>query len=137
MVKGRYLVTIGAAAVCAAVGIWAANYDLNQTQTHAVLQQATGIVKTEPAEEQQEAAAEEVEQGTPVDPVLRQSNGPTYRLGASQGRLAVFVQDSPDPEMVLDVYLSSLPQADQILLQQGIVTQSYAELVSMIEDYIS
>ena len=135
--KGRYLVAVGAVAVCAVVGIWAANYDQNQTQTHAVLQQAQGIVKTEPLDEQEETAAEDLGQETPVEPVPRQSEGPVYRLGASQGRLAVFVQDSPEPEMVLDVYLSTLPQADQILLQQGIVTQSYAELVSMIEDYIS
>ena len=132
----RIIVAIGAVAVCAVLGVAAANYDLQQTQTQAVLQGVQGIPKTkQDASELTPPTAKA--QTEPVQPNPIENNSPTYRLGTSQGRLAVFVEDSDQPEMVLDVYLSTLPEVDRLLLEQGIEAQSYAQLVSMIEDYIS
>ena len=132
----RIIVTIGAVAACAVLGVAAANYDLRQTQTQAVLQGAQGIPKTGQSAPEP-TRAEISTPDDPVQPVPKKNNSPVYRLGTSQGRLAVFVEDSDQPEMVLDVYLSTLPEVDRLLLEQGIEAQSYAQLVSMIEDYIS
>ena len=134
--KGRVLVTMGAVAACAVLGIAAANYDLRQTQTQAVLQEAQGIPKAGQTAQEPDLPAVSG-QTEPAQPILQENNSPVYRLGTSQGRLAVFVEGSDEPEMVLDVYLSTLPEADRLLLEQGIEAQSYAQLVSMIEDYIS
>lgn len=134
--KGRVLVTMGAVAACAVLGIAAANYDLRQTQTQAVLQEAQGIPKAGQTAQEPDPPAVSG-QTEPAQPILQENNSPVYRLGTSQGRLAVFVEGSDEPEMVLDVYLSTLPEVDRLLLEQGIEAQSYAQLVSMIEDYIS
>ena len=134
--KGRVLVTMGAVAACAVLGIAAANYDLRQTQTQAVLQEAQGIPKAGQTAQEPDLPAVRG-QTEPAQPILQENNSPVYRLGTSQGRLAVFVVGSDEPEMVLDVYLSTLPEVDRLLLEQGIEAQSYAQLVSMIEDYIS
>lgn len=134
--KGRVLVTMGAVAVCAVLGVAAANYDLRQTQTQAVLQEAQGIPKAGQTAEEPDPPAVSA-QAEPTQPLPQENNSPVYRLGTSQGRLAVFVEGSDEPEMVLDVYLSTLPEVDRMLLEQGIEAQSYAQLVSMIEDYIS
>ncbi|MBP1559528.1 MAG: hypothetical protein J6B40_08205 [Oscillospiraceae bacterium] len=134
--KGRVLVTMGAVAACAVLGIAAANYDLRQTQTQAVLQEAQGIPKAGQTAQEPDLPAVSG-QTEPAQPILQENNSPVYRLGTSQGRLAVFVEGSDEPEMVLDVYLSTLPEVDRLLLEQGIEAQSYAQLVSMIEDYIS
>lgn len=134
--KGRVLVTMGAVAVCAVLGVAAANYDLRQTQTQAVLQEAQGILKAEQTAEEPDPPAVSAQAET-AQPLPQENNSPVYRLGTSQGRLAVFVEGSDEPEMVLDVYLSTLPEVDRMLLEQGIEAQSYAQLVSMIEDYIS
>ena len=134
--KGRVLVTMGAVAACAVLGIAAANYDLRQTQTQAVLQEAQGIPKAGQTAQEPDLPAVSG-QTEPAQPLPQENNSPVYRLGTSQGRLAVFVEGSDEPEMVLDVYLSTLPEVDRLLLEQGIEAQSYAQLVSMIEDYIS
>lgn len=135
--KRRFFITLGAVLVCAMIGIAAANYDLEQTQTQAVLQKAEGIAKDDPeAEEGTDLSTIEMRDKS-NEPVPGQNSSPGYRLGNSGGRLAVFVEGSTKPEMVLDVYLSSLPKVDRLLLEQGIEAASYAELVSMIEDYVS
>ena len=134
--KGRVLVTMGAVAACAVLGIAAANYDRRQTQPQAVLQEAQGIPKAGQTAQEPDLPAVSG-QTEPAQPILQENNSPVYRLGTSQGRLAVFVEGSDEPEMVLDVYLSTLPEVDRLLLEQGIEAQSYAQLVSMIEDYIS
>ena len=134
--KRKFLITVGAVAVCTLLGVAAANYDLRQNQTQTVLQEAQGVAKAEQAEGEAIRSLENSRE-EPDQPIPGENNSPVYRLGTSQGRLAVFVEDSDEPEMVLDVYLSTLPEADRMLLEQGIEAQSYAQLVSMIEDYIS
>ena len=60
-----------------------------------------------------------------------------YYLRDYQGKLAVFLPDKQTPEIVFDVYLSTLPAYDRGQLQLGVPVQDYEELVKRIEDYIS
>ena len=68
---------------------------------------------------------------------LEQPEAYPYLLKAYQGKLAVFTEDLIHPDLVFDVYLKTLPELDQQQLQQGIRIQTYEELTSRIEDYIS
>lgn len=74
--------------------------------------------------------ATEAIEGIPVNAVQ-------YYLREHNGKLAVFAPDSDVPELVFDVYLSTLPAYDRGQLQMGIPIYSYEELVQRIEDYIS
>lgn len=60
-----------------------------------------------------------------------------YYLREYQGKLAVFLPDQQTPEIVFDVYLSTLPAYDRGQLQLGVPVRDYEELVKRIEDYIS
>ena len=64
------------------------------------------------------------------------SNYP-YLLRTYEGKLAVFTDDLVQPDLVFDVYVSTLPELDQQQLSRGIRVKTYDELTSMIEDYIS
>ncbi len=39
--------------------------------------------------------------------------------------------------MIFDIFLRTLPEMDQQLLQEGIQVETYEELTRLIEDYIS
>lgn len=60
-----------------------------------------------------------------------------YLLRAHQGRLAVFLPGNAEPQLLFDTPLSLLPDLDQAALQAGVWAADYAELVRLIEDYIS
>jgi len=60
-----------------------------------------------------------------------------YLLGEYNGRVSVLSPDTREPEMIFDIFLRTLPDADQELLRQGIRVSTYAELTRLIEDYIS
>lgn len=60
-----------------------------------------------------------------------------YLLGTEAGRLAVFLRGEDEPQMVFDVPVRVLPEADQRLLAEGIRVKDYQTLVRRIEDYIS
>ena len=62
---------------------------------------------------------------------------PLYRLGASGGRLAVFLPGKKEPELVFDVWLHHLPDVDRARLQQGIEVFDEETLLALIEDYTS
>ena len=68
--KGRVLVTMGAVAACAVLGIAAANYDLRQTQTQAVLQEAQGIPKAGQTAQEPDLTAVSG-QTEPAQPILQ------------------------------------------------------------------
>ena len=57
-----------------------------------------------------------------------------YLLRDYRGRLAVV---KAGEEMIFDVYTKTLPEADQSMLAEGIYVESYEELLSLIEDYVS
>jgi len=60
-----------------------------------------------------------------------------YLLGTQAGRLAVFLRGESEPQMVFDVPVRVLPEADQRMLAEGIRVKDYQTLVRRIEDYIS
>lgn len=60
-----------------------------------------------------------------------------YMLKEHEGRIAVFVYGSDEPEMVLDVPVKYLPDYDRAQMQEGIQVADYDALVALIEDYTS
>ena len=60
-----------------------------------------------------------------------------YLLGEYKGRVSVLSPDTREPEMIFDIFVRTLPDADQQLLRQGIRVDTYEELTRLIEDYIS
>ena len=87
-------------------------------------------VPGESASDSVSSPATEAIEGIPVNAVQ-------YYLREHNGKLAVFTPHSDVPELVFDVYLSTLPAYDRGQLQMGIPIYSYEELVQRIEDYIS
>lgn len=62
---------------------------------------------------------------------------PGYLLGEYGGRVSVLSPATREPEMIFDIYVRTLPEADQALLQEGIRVETYEALTRLIEDYIS
>lgn len=60
-----------------------------------------------------------------------------YLLGEYGGRVSVLSPATREPEMIFDIFVRTLPDADQELLREGIRVETYEELTRLIEDYIS
>lgn len=60
-----------------------------------------------------------------------------YLIKNHGGRLAVFQAQEQSPLLVFDVYISTLPEYDQQLLQEGIPAEGEEQLTRLIEDYVS
>lgn len=61
-----------------------------------------------------------------------------YLIREHEGYVAVFrAQNSEQPEMVLDTPVKYLPDYDRAQLEEGIPVSDYAQLVTLIEDFIS
>ncbi len=60
-----------------------------------------------------------------------------YTLKEYEGRIGVFYNAETAPYQELDVDVSSLPEADQELLKEGIKVYSTEKLKGIIEDYES
>lgn len=60
-----------------------------------------------------------------------------YLLGEYGGRVSVLSPDTREPEMIFDIFVRTLPEADQELLREGIRVETYEALTRLIEDYIS
>ncbi len=58
-------------------------------------------------------------------------------LGIKNGFLALWEDGKRQPIQVYPVQVSTLPTTDQDYLQRGIHINSKAELVSLLEDYLS
>lgn len=77
----------------------------------------------------QPAPAEEIPDSAPEKSV--------YLLGEYNGRVSVLSPSTLEPEMIFDIFVRTLPDADQELLRQGIRVNTYEELTRLVEDYIS
>lgn len=62
---------------------------------------------------------------------------PKYVLKGHEGKLAVFIGDKKQPEIVFDQYVHLLPDIDRRELEKGIEVENYEELLRLIEDYTS
>ncbi len=60
-----------------------------------------------------------------------------YTVRAYEGHIGIFLNDSARPFEELDVDISLLPEADQVLLQEGIQVTDRDRLNRLIEDYES
>lgn len=60
-----------------------------------------------------------------------------FLLGIKDGRVALWVDDDPQPVQVFPYPVSLLPKADQEALKNGIKIGSSEELRSLLEDYLS
>ena len=101
----------------------------------AFLLSVSDMTSSAPAPNAQEAG--ETVHGVERTPNQDEAADCQYYLRDYQGKLAVFLPDKQTPEIVFDVYLSTLPAYDRGQLQLGVPVQDYEELVKRIEDYIS
>ena len=60
-----------------------------------------------------------------------------YTVRAYKGHIGIFLNESESPLEELDVDLDLLPEADQILLREGIRVTDRDRLNRLIEDYES
>ena len=58
-------------------------------------------------------------------------------LGSWKGYVALFQQGQSEPRQIFPTQVSSLPEADQHALEQGIVVRSDKKLQQLLEDYLS
>jgi len=72
-----------------------------------------------------------------ADQVIAPGPLPFARVGVWEGRLAVYPPVGDVPERVFDVWLSSLPPAEQELLTRTIEVWDEGELARVLEDYTS
>ncbi len=60
-----------------------------------------------------------------------------YTLSEYKGKIAVFKNQESVPIDIYDVYVTTLPQHDRALLENGIHIETPEELQKLIEDYTS
>jgi len=58
-------------------------------------------------------------------------------LGCHKGYVALFQAGSSEPMQIFPYPVTSLPQADQLALSQGIPIQNQTELARLMEDFLS
>lgn len=58
-------------------------------------------------------------------------------LGVFEGKLALFIGESPYPNKVYDFFVRNLPEEDRKILSAGMEISSEAELRAILEDYMS
>lgn len=71
-----------------------------------------------------------------ADSPVQQAQGESYLVRQTGGQIGVYsLPENGEPMYVLPVAVNQLPETDRILLEAGIYAASYAELVSILEDY--
>jgi hypothetical protein len=60
-----------------------------------------------------------------------------FLLGSHEGFVALWVTPGSEPVRVFPYAVSSLPPADQQRLLKGISIESEADLIALLEDYLS
>ncbi len=70
--------------------------------------------------------------GTTTTGLQRESG---FVIGSWEGRLAVFVSGEVQPMRVYEVYIASLPLAEQARLKEGVAVPDHPTLAALIEDY--
>ena len=58
-------------------------------------------------------------------------------LGSWKGYVALFEEDSREPRQIYPCRIVSLPEADQIALNEGIPVRNERDLNQLLEDYLS
>lgn len=60
-----------------------------------------------------------------------------FLLGIHEGKIALWRDGQEKPVKIFPYQASTLPEADQQLLQKGIHVDSLTQLYKMVEDYLS
>lgn len=60
-----------------------------------------------------------------------------FLLGSFKGYLALWTEEDPEPFQIFPIAVSTLPEADQDALSEGIYARSELELNHMLEDFLS
>lgn len=58
-------------------------------------------------------------------------------LGSYKGYIALFDEGSSEPRQIFPNQVITLPEADQKLLEEGILVRSEKQLRQLLEDYLS
>ena len=58
-------------------------------------------------------------------------------LGSWKGYIALFQNGNQEPQQIFPYLVSSLPEADQLLLHDGIPIRNQRVLQQVLEDYLS
>ncbi len=58
-------------------------------------------------------------------------------LGSWKGYIALFEAGKTEPRQIFPRAVTSLPTADQVLLENGIVVRNDRDLQNLLEDYLS
>ena len=61
----------------------------------------------------------------------------TFLLGSHNGYLALWTEESIDPDRIYPYRISTLPPEDQKALRQGVRAENILELTQLLEDYLS
>lgn len=62
---------------------------------------------------------------------------PEMKLGVFEGKLALFIGESPYPNKIYDFSIRTLPEEDKLLLEKGMKISSEEELLRLLEDLTS
>ena len=60
-----------------------------------------------------------------------------FLLGSHNGYLALWTEDTIDPDRIYPYRISTLPPEDQQALRKGIPVENILELTQLLEDYLS
>ncbi len=60
-----------------------------------------------------------------------------FVLGSHNGYLALWTDDTIDPDRIYPYRISTLPPEDQKALMQGVRAENILELTQLLEDYLS
>lgn len=60
-----------------------------------------------------------------------------FLLGSRDGFLTLWIPPNSEPAVTFPCRISSLPPADQKLLEEGIRVESKEELMALLEDFVS
>ncbi len=74
------------------------------------------------------------EEATTAAPTETEAEEEGWFLRAYQGKIGIF-SESGNLINIIDTNIKTLPQADRILLEEGIYTRDRAQLYAWIEDY--
>jgi len=58
-------------------------------------------------------------------------------LGSWKGYVALFEKGAQEPRQIFPTQVSTLPTADQLALEEGIIVRSEKKLQQLLEDYLS
>ena len=63
------------------------------------------------------------------------SSQPDYLVKEHNGMVAVFMSDEVSPVIETDIPVNGLRQTDRELMEQGVVLESYTEVLYLLEDF--